>query len=97
MSRKTTSLRGEVVDFDLFDIKQQISGAVADEKIENRARFIDLRRRRGGKRKVQDMLAEQEAAQRQVTEALNNKEAVENTDEPQGAAPEKRKIVKKDA
>lgn len=94
MSRKTTSMRGEVVDFDLFAIKEQINGAPVTETIQNRERFIDLKRRRGTKRKLQDMLAEQEASQRMVTEALASK----TTEEPVAAADEpKRKITKKEA
>lgn len=94
MSRKATSMRGDVVDFDLFAIKEQISGGPIDEKIQNRERFIDLKRRRGTKRKLQDMLAEQEASQRSATELLAAKaaDAADDADsEP------KRKIVKKDA
>ena len=92
MSRKATSMRGDVVDFDLFAIKEQINGAPITETIQNRERFIDLKRRRGTKRKLQDMLAEQEASQKAVTESLANKSA----EEPSAAEP-KRKIVKKDA
>lgn len=100
MSRKTVSMRGEVVDFDLFAIKEQISGAPATETIQNRERFIDLKRRRGSKRKLQDMLAEQEASQRAVTEALASKNAAtatETEEEAQAASEPKRKIVKKEA
>jgi hypothetical protein len=93
MSRKATSMRGEVVDFDLFAIKEQINGAPITETIQNRERFIDLKRRRGTKRKLQDMLAEQEESQRTVTESL----AAKTADEPTAASEPKRKIVKKDA
>lgn len=94
MSRKATSMRGETVDFDLFAIKEQINGAPITETIQNRERFIDLKRRRGTKRKLQDMLAEQEASQRSVTDSLNAKASA---DEPSAAGEPKRKIVKKDA
>lgn len=94
MSRKTNSMRGEVVDFDLLAIKEQINGSPTTETIQNRERFIDLKRRRGTKRKLQDMLAEQEASQRSVTESLANKTA----DAEPSALPEpKRTITKKDA
>lgn len=96
MSRKTTSMRGEVVDFDLFALKEQISGAPKTETIQNRERFIDLKRKRGTKRKLQDMLAEQETAQRKVTEALANKAAGAGED-PLAASEPKRKITKKEA
>lgn len=90
MSRKATSMRGEVVDFDLFAIKEQINGAPITETIQNRERFIDLKRRRGTKRKLQDMLAEQEASQRPVAEAVSS-------EEPAAVTEKKRKIVKKEA
>lgn len=80
MSRKTTSMRGQVVDFDLFAIKEQINGAPVTETIQNREKFIDLRRRRGTKRKLQDLLAEQEKAAR--AESSNVAEvSSENEDE----------------
>lgn len=86
MSRKTVSMRGEVVDFDLFAIKAQIADAPVTETIENRERFISLKRKRGTKRKIEDMLAEQAAAP--VVEAISEEAPVEVS---------KRKIVKKDA
>jgi hypothetical protein len=95
MSRKTNSMRGEVVDFDLLAIKEQINGSPVTETIQNREKFIDLKRRRGTKRKLQDMLAEQEVSQRSVTESLANKNSGEA--EPSAASDPKRKITKKDA
>lgn len=100
MSRKATSMRGDVVDFDLFAIKEQINGGPITETIQNRERFIDLKRRRGTKRKLQDMLAEQEVSQRVATEAMANKTAtspIEEGEDGAAAAEPKRKIVKKDA
>ena len=93
MSRKTTSMRGEVVDFDLFAIKEQINGAPLTETIQTRERFIDLKRRRGTKRKIQDMLAEQEVSQRNAAEAI--KKPAKAADETP-AAVAKRKIIKKE-
>ena len=97
MSRKATSMRGEVVDFDLFSIKEQINGAPITETIQNRERFIDLKRRRGTKRKLQDMLAEQEASQRSVAESLAGKAAAASEETPSASEQPKRKIVKKEA
>lgn len=94
MSRKATSMRGDVVDFDLFAIKEQINGAPITETIQNRERFIDLKRRRGTKRKLQDMLAEQEASQKSVADSLIAKA---DSAEVAGGAEPKRKIVKKEA
>jgi hypothetical protein len=101
MSRKTTSMRGEVVDFDLFAIKEQISGGPITETIQNRERFIDLKRRRGTKRKLQDMLAEQEASQLSVEKALATKSNAAQdapaAEEVAAASVPTRKIVKKES
>lgn len=98
MSRKVTSMRGEVVDFDLFEIKAQINGAPVTETIQNRERFIDLKRRRGTKRKLQDMLAEQEASKQAVVDALAAKsEEAQASEMPEAAEEPKRKITKKEA
>lgn len=90
MSRKTISMRGEVVDFDLFAIKDQISSAPVTETIETRERFISLKRKRGTKRKIQDLLAEQELNKNAVAEATANKH--EEVEEPN-----KKKIIKKES
>ena len=75
MSRKVRSMRGEVVDFDLFAIKAVLNGAAPTENIENRERYINLKRKRGTKRKLQDMLAEQDESVQRVNEALATKAA----------------------
>ena len=41
MSRKTRSARGEVVDFDLIAIKQQLAMAPTPVSVNQRRRFID--------------------------------------------------------
>jgi hypothetical protein len=86
-------MRGEVVDFDLFAIKEQINGAPVTETIQTRERFIDLKRRRGTKRKMQDMIAEQEISQRNAAEAIKAKtKPLEEVPASIG----KRKITKKE-
>lgn len=70
MSRKTTSMRGEQVDFDLFDIKNKILSAPTIESVKQRERFIDKKRRRGTSRKIDEMLAQQKQNEESVRAAL---------------------------
>jgi hypothetical protein len=41
MSKKARSARGEIVDFDLLAIKQQLATAVVPVGVDDRRRFID--------------------------------------------------------
>ena len=41
MSKKTRSARGELVDFDLLAIKQQLASAPVPVGVKDRRRFID--------------------------------------------------------
>lgn len=70
MSRKAKSIRGEVVDFDLIDIKNQIMTAPTPDTVQQRERFIDKRRRRGSRKKVDEMLAQQQVNESAVRAAL---------------------------
>lgn len=97
MTRKAISMRGETVDFDLFTIKEQISAAPPTETIQRRERFIAVGRRRGTKRKIQDMLAEQEASKKSVVESLKADTAVADSEEPSAASEPTKRKIKKDA
>lgn len=46
MGKKTRSARGEIVDFDLLEIKQQIASAPKAVDIKKREDFIDRKLRR---------------------------------------------------
>lgn len=70
MSRKVKSIRGEVVDFDLMDIKNKIMTAPTPETVNQRERFIDKRRRRGSRKKVDEMLAAQQVNESAVRAAI---------------------------
>lgn len=69
-SRKVKSLRGEIVDFDLFEIKNKILNAPTPDTVAQRERFIDKKRRRGSRKKVDEMLAKQQANESAVRAAL---------------------------
>lgn len=70
MSRKVKSIRGEVVDFDLMEIKNKIMTAPTPDTVNQRERFIDKRRRRGSRKKVDEMLAAQQVNESAVRAAI---------------------------
>ena len=70
MSRKAKSIRGEVVDFDLIDIKNKIMNAPTPDTVQQRERFIDKRRRRGPRKKIDEMLAAQQVNESAVRAAI---------------------------
>lgn len=51
MSRKVRSARGEMVDFDLITIKQEIASTAAPLNVSNREEFMENRTRRRSTRK----------------------------------------------
>lgn len=55
MSKGTTSIRGEKVDFDLLKIKSSMAAVPINDNVQKRERFINKKRRRGLKRKVGEM------------------------------------------
>lgn len=57
MSKIVTSARGERIDFDLIGIKSAMAALPQTDNVKKRERFINKKRRRGVKRRV-DELAE---------------------------------------
>lgn len=55
MAKIVTSARGERVDFDLIGIKSALASIPATKNVKGRERFINKKRRRGLKRKVDEM------------------------------------------
>lgn len=95
MERKARSLRGELVNFDLFAIKEQMSEAPITTTIKQREKFIDMRKRRGTRKILNNIVSEMEAeAVQEEAEELG--EESEQTLPTSAAAP-KRKIVKNKA
>lgn len=85
MTRKAKSIRGVEVDFDLQDIKNKIMTAPTPDMVTQRERFIDKRRRRGSRKKVDEMLAAQsfnEAAVRAAIEEDRRKKQAEKDSQP---------------
>lgn len=57
---KTRSIKGEIVDFDLLKIKQNMEKKDKPEDVAMRERHIDIKRRRNPRRSVSDLIVEQE-------------------------------------
>lgn len=55
MSKIVTSAKGEKVDFDLLTIKNTMAAIPITENVRKREKFINKKRRRGVKRKVDEM------------------------------------------
>ncbi|QDJ96420.1 hypothetical protein Xoosp13_234 [Xanthomonas phage Xoo-sp13] len=70
MSRKVKSVRGEIVDFDLMDIKNRIMNAPTPDTVTQRERFIDKKRRRGSRKKADEILAKQQTNEASVRAAM---------------------------
>lgn len=75
MTRKTMSIRGETVDFDLFTIKQQILNTPKSDDTKKRERFIDKKRRRTSRNSIDQLIAQQQTNEAAVREALAKKAA----------------------
>lgn len=73
MSRKVQSIRGETVDFDLIDIKNKIMTAPTPDTVQQRERFIDKRRRRNSRKRVDEMLAQQQINEASVRAVIDDK------------------------
>lgn len=73
MAKIVTSARGEKVDFDLIGIKNAMAALPANDNVKKRERFINKKRRRGLKRRVDEMAQTkrlEEANFASVTESL---------------------------
>ena len=90
MARYSRSIKGELVDFDLFEVKRKIGEKPVSADVKNREKFIYSKRRRGSKKAVENMMKDQPKPSSSV-EGLKSK--VEPTPEPKKAV--KRKIIKK--
>ena len=77
MTRKVMSIRGEIVDFDLFEIKKQILNTPTTEDGKKRERFIDKKRRRTSRGSFDQLLAQQKQNEAAVREALAKKKMEE--------------------
>jgi len=83
MSKKTTrSIRGEIVDFDLLEVKASMERRRKTNGVENREQYIDIKRRRNPRRSVADLEAEQNKnvadAREKMRKSKQNRKDAEN-------------------
>ena len=72
------SIRGEIVDFDLLKVKQQIEDRKKPDSVELREKYIDIRRRRNPRRNVSDLVNEQRQNEQDARDRIRkSKEARE--------------------
>ena len=70
MSRKVKSIKGDVVDFDLFLVKEQIGKTPKTDEVLQRERYVDVKRRRATRKDINQLLAEQNKNKRRAQKAL---------------------------
>jgi hypothetical protein len=110
MSRKARSIKGEVVDFDLLEVKRKIGDKPVSTDVKNRENFVFSKRRRGAKKVINKMLDAQDANETnqksEVNVSASEVKEVEATDTPivtstkvtkeeKEGKPKRRRIVKK--
>ena len=95
MSRKTVSIKGVEVDFDLFEVKRQIAKKAPSDEAKKREDFVYSKRRRGSKRTVEKMLKDQRESTVKAKTAMDAQTSTEpQTTKPPKTLP-KRRIIKK--
>lgn len=67
---KTRSIRGEIVDFDILKVKQQMEKRDKPNDVEMREKYIDIKKRRNPRRSVSDLVKEQNRNELDVREKL---------------------------
>lgn len=81
MSKKriVNSMLGTPVDFDMFDVKAQLGNVPETETVKYRENLIKDRRKRKNttKRKVKEMLAQQQINESAIRKALEKKNAAD--------------------
>lgn len=79
MSKNVMSVKGVLVDFDLLSIKSQISESPKTDDVILRERFIDKKRRRGG-RKVNELLSEQAENRKKAENAITEQRRLKSAE-----------------
>jgi hypothetical protein len=70
MKKQVRSIKGEMVNFDLSDIKNQIEQKAPTTDVKNREKYVFSKRRRGSKKAIS------KAMEAQAKETSNKKEQV---------------------
>jgi|AntRauTorcE11897_2_1112592.scaffolds.fasta_scaffold00046_21 hypothetical protein len=69
-NRKSQSIRGQSVDFDLLRVKAAIETNDKPDSVEMREKYIDIRRRRNPRRNVSDLENEQRGNESDAREKI---------------------------
>jgi hypothetical protein len=102
MTKKVRSMKGDMVDFDLFKIKEQMAKKNKSEEAKAREQFVYSKRRRGSKKTIDTMQREQQerkaaktAAEQKVKVESETKAEKAKEVAPIPKSKTKRRIVKK--
>lgn len=79
MTKKTRSMRGEEVDFDLLDIKSKIQKTDKPLDVKTREDFVHMKRRRRGGAKIDELLKRKQKALEGDSEVETKKDTKEST------------------
>ena len=88
MSRKTKSARGELVDFDLLQVKSKIQEADKPLEVKTREDFVHMKRKRRGSSKITEMIRKES----EHADAERQKVLEENRQKARKALAEKEKM-----
>jgi len=93
---KARSLRGEEVDFDLLKIKNSIADVAITDDVKKRERFVNAKKRRSSKRKVNEMV-HRASVDEQYKENIQNLKVDEEIDTDNTSEVKKRKVKHNDS
>ena len=95
MKKQVRSIKGELVNFDLTEIKEQISNKAPTTDVKNREKYVYSKRRRGSKRAINKALDENATAAPETKKPVVVAPSVVESDGTKAQNETKKKIVKK--
>lgn len=93
---KARSLRGDEVDFDLLKIKNSIADVAITDDVKKRERFVNAKKRRSSKRKVNEMV-HRASVDEQYKENIQHLKVDEEIDTGTTLEAKKRKVKHNDS
>jgi hypothetical protein len=79
--KEVYSIRNELVDFDVFEIKKQISEAPKSSDVLMREKYVDIKRKRSPRKRIEKLVAEQDKNKLMVRTRLKNKQNIQYQEE----------------
>lgn len=102
MTKHVVSARGVIVDFDLLGIKKAMAELPITENVKKRERFINKKRRRGVKRRVDEMAQKAKlegdaaaAIAEEMEDSQDSDESEDSDDATTSTTPKRRRKVGK--